>query len=275
MVGETARAVARINNVVYGDVAGRSLRLDILRPDPLPDTPMPVIIHIHGGGWAAGSKEESNPNEAFARAGFFTANIEYRLTPEAVFPAQIHDAKRAVRWLRAHAREYHLDPERIGAWGHSAGGHLAALLGVSGDAPELEGVADTGGVSSRVQAVVALSAPSDLRYPGEWNPWPASVLAQLFGGPVEQRRELAHLASPVTHVRPGVPPFLIVHGEQDDVVPAAQGERLYRALCEAGGEATLIRLSGAGHGFDVGPLDWQAIGNLALTFFLFHQLTRR
>ena len=262
--------IAGLKDVVYGDVDGRALRLDILRPDPSPDAPLPAVVHIHGGGWMGGSKDDGNPNEGLARAGFFTVNIEYRLTPEATFPAQIHDAKRAVRWLRAHATEYGVDTERIGAWGHSAGGHLAALLGVSGDAPELEGVGDTAGWSSRVQAVVALSAPSDLRFPGEWNPWPASVTAQLLGGPVESRQDLARQASPVCWVAPTPPPFLLVHGEQDDVVPVPQAERLYRALCEAGGDATMVRLSQAKHGFEEGALDWQAVGGLAERFFTYH-----
>jgi len=246
--------IADIRDVVYGDVGGRALRLDILRPDPVPDAPMPAIVHIHGGGWMGGSKDDSNPNEGLARAGFFTVNVEYRLSPEAVFPAQIQDVKRAVRWLRAHASEYHVDPARIGAWGHSAGGHLAALLGTSGD----------------VQAVVALSPPTDLRFPEEWNPWPASVLDALFGRPPDERQELARQASPLCFVGPGVPPFLIIHGEQDDVVPVAQAERLYRALTEAGGDAALVRLSCAAHGFDGGAFDWGAVGALAEQFFTHH-----
>lgn len=216
-------------------------------------------------------------NPLLAAHGFITVSITYRLSQEATFPAQIHDARAAVRWLRANAQRYGIDPERIGVWGDSAGGHLAALLGLTADLPTLEGDNGSAGYSSRVHAVVARVAPSDFLHPGGGliNDAPSPV-TQLFGGTVHEREELMRLASPITHVQAGSPPFLIVHGTLDETVPFEQGKRLYEALKAAGNDATLIAVPGAYHNLRANPHlpwsdeKWEEMGWQALAFFQKH-----
>lgn len=241
--------VAHINDIVFGEADGRPLALDIARPDPLPDAPMPALLWLHGGGWMTGDKTLAPP-PFLAERGFFTVSASYRLSGAAIFPAQLHDAKAAVRWLRAHAVECHIDPDRIGAWGYSSGAHLASLLGVAGDRPELEGAVGSPGHSSRVQAVVAMAGPSDFTAMGGWHDAPDSPEARLVGGPLGERAELVRMANPITYARPGAPPFLLIHGDADDTVPINQSELLYRALADAGAEATFVRLAGVGHEFN-------------------------
>jgi acetyl esterase/lipase len=170
-------SVEYIPNVEYATGAGMPLKLDILRPDPMPKNKVPVMIYIHGGGWLGGSYQllpnllyilwqsdyKVPVNVLLAANGFFTVTIQYRKSFEAIFPAQIEDCKAAVRWVRAHAEEYNLDTEHIGVWGHSAGGHLAALLGTSADVEELEGNGGWGEYSSRVHAVVDCFGPTDFK----------------------------------------------------------------------------------------------------------------
>ena len=248
-------------NVEYGKGGGRPLKLDILRPKNTPEKPMPAVVFIHGGGWRGGKKEGGVPRLIpFAQHGYFCASIEYRLSGEAVFPAQIEDCKCAIRFLRAKAKEYNVDPDRIGVWGASAGGHLVALLGTSGGAKELEGKGGWEKHSSRVQAVVDCFGPTDLvkivedaakgsvqgrmGFDTANNP-----VALLLGGPVDQNKDKAVKASSVTYVSKDDPPFLILHGDQDPLVPLSQSESLNAALKNAGVESTLHVVKGAGHGF--------------------------
>lgn len=242
-----------IRDVEYARVDDKALLLDLYLP-PKGDEPRPLVVWIHGGGWKAGSKERC-PAVPLSGQGFAVASINYRLSTEAKFPAQIHDCKGAMRWLRAHAKEYGFDPERIGVWGSSAGGHLVALLGTSGGVPEVEG--DVGGnlkQSSRVQAVCDFCGPSsfreedlDSREQGERFGGRASVV-QLLGGPVGESRDKARQASPVTYVSGDEPPFLIVHGDRDPTVPVSQSKLLAAALKKTGTDATLHIVPGAGHG---------------------------
>lgn len=241
--------VAHIDDVAFGEANGMPLALDIARPDPLPAMPMPALLWLHGGGWMSGDKTLAPP-PFLAERDFFTASASYRLSGVATFPAQLHDAKAAVRWLRAHAAEYHIDPDRIGAWGYSSGAHLASLLGVTGDQPALEGFVGSPGQSSRVQAVVAMAGPSDFTAMGGWHDEPDSPEARLVGGPLGERVELARMANPITYAGPGAPPFLLIHGDADDTVPINQSELLYRALADAGADATFVRLAGVGHEFN-------------------------
>lgn len=236
-------------DIPFGEADGRPLLLDIVRPAERPPAPRPAIVHIHGGGWMEGSKGPGW-NWFLAARGFFVVSISYRLSHEATFPACLHDCKAGVRWLRANADRYGLDPARVGVWGHSAGGHLAALLGVTENIPALEGNSGSLGHSSRVQAVVALSPPADfLRTGGRMINDADSPVTRLFGGMVHERAELMRLAGPVNHVRGDAPPFLIVHGERDDVVPIEQAHRLHEALSRAGGEVAFVPLAGVGHDF--------------------------
>ncbi|GAB3759222.1 alpha/beta hydrolase [Microlunatus parietis] len=219
-----------VPGIVYGEADGTSLLLDLLLPASATG---PVTIWLHGGGWSGGSRIGglSYWCAHLAAQGIATAAVDYRLSGDAVFPAQLHDVKAAIRWLRAHARDYGLDPARMGIWGHSAGGHLAALAGLTSDHPELEGDGGNGGVSSRVAAVAVASAPSDFLAPGGEliNDRPSQV-TQLFGGTVAEQEAAMRQASPLTYVQYGAPPFLIAHGTLDETVPYEQATRLRDAL---------------------------------------------
>jgi acetyl esterase/lipase len=209
---------------------------------------LPVIVWIHGGGWAWGDKADDFPAISFVNKGFAVASINYRFTHHAIFPAQIEDCKAAIRWLRANAKKYSLDPNHIGVWGASAGGHLVSLLGTSGGVKELEGKGGNLDQSSRVQCVVDFFGPSDFTKMGGWQDKPDSPMAHLVGGPVRDKKEAAARANPITYISKDAPPFLIVHGDKDPAVPMIQSELLDEALRKAGVESTLIRVVGGAHG---------------------------
>jgi acetyl esterase/lipase len=183
--------------------------------------------------------------------GYVVASIEYRFSQETRFPAQIQDCKAAIRWLRAHAAEYGIDPRWIGVWGASAGGHLAALLGTSGKSTDFD-VGENLDQSSAVQCVIDFFGPADfVHWGGNGTPRPGAVngaIDQLFGGNPAKLWELARNASPVFHVTEAAPPFLIVHGENDNVVPVQQSVLLNSALKNVGADTTLKVIHGAGHG---------------------------
>jgi acetyl esterase/lipase len=229
--------------------------LNLYRPAHAPTEKMPLVIWIHGGAWLAGGHE--NPAALFLlEKGFAVASIQYRFSSHGIWPAQAHDCKAAVRFLRANAAKYNLDADRFAVGGESAGGHLAAFLGTSGDVAELEGDLGNAGVSSRVQAVVDLFGPTDLTLTGQQS-GPGSMLdhdapnspeSLLMGGPILERRELAKTANPLTYVDKNDAPFLILHGDRDQVVPLAQSEILAKALGDAGVEVTMKALPGAGQG---------------------------
>ena len=186
--------------------------------------------------------------------GFAVATINYRLTAVALHPAQIYDCKAAVRWLRAHASDYRLDPDHIGVWGHSAGGHLAALLGVTNDLPEMEGDEGTKGVSSSVQAACDWSGPTDLAKTFQDGPAAAPLLyplvTGLVGGPDKATKENLTQASPITYVSAKSVPFLIMQGDKDNVVPLDQSSLFDAALKKAGVDSTFIFIPARGHGID-------------------------
>jgi acetyl esterase/lipase len=202
--------------------------------------------HSLGPSYAA-----AGPFERVAQAGIAVASIDYRLSGEAVWPAQLHDAKAAVRWLRARADELGIDPDRIAAWGESAGGHLAELLGLTIDDAELEGDVGITGPSSAVSAVVAWYAPSDVAAVatdlGADPADPSTRESQLLGAPPRTVPELAAQASPVTHVSSDAPPFLLLHGLDDRFVPCVQSDRLYALLEAAGVDVELELYEGADH----------------------------
>jgi acetyl esterase/lipase len=238
-------------NLVYAHAGERDLLLDLYLPRQAA-APVPLIVWIHGGGWRSGSKERC-PAVRMVSRGYAAASIGYRLSGEAKFPAQIEDCKAAIRWLRANAEKYHLDPDHIGAWGSSAGGHLVALLGTSGGVQDLEGSLGNNGYSSRVQAVVDFFGPTDFlrmsAFPSKIQHDAAnSPESLLIGGPIQQNKAKAARANPITYVDRSDPPFLIMHGDQDPLVPPNQSELLEQALRKAGVEVTLRVLHGAGHG---------------------------
>lgn len=226
-------------------------KLDLYLPKE--GTHLPLIINIHGGAFKMGSKEVGVPVEYLAR-GYAVASINYRLSQHAIFPAQLEDCKAAVRWLRAHAAEYRLDPDRFAAWGSSAGGHLAAMLGTTGDIKEFDVGAHLD-QSSRVQAVVDYFGPTDFlqmdahRLAGGQLHDPAdSPESLLIGGALQENRAKAERANPITYVSQDDPPFLICHGDADPLVPHHQSELLTAALKAAGVPVTFYTVKGAGHG---------------------------
>ena len=252
--------VTLLKDLEYGRADGRAMLLDVYLPQK-GQKPLPLVIWIHGGAWMSGSKDDPSPALRFTADGYAVAHVGYRLSQEARFPAQIHDCKAAVRWLRANAQNYNLDPNKFAAWGGSAGGHLVALLGTSGGAPELEGHVNDLKESSRVQAVVDWFGPTDFLQIGNaesdlQHNAPDSPESKLIGGAVLENKEKAAKASPISYVSKDAPPFLIMHGDRDRTVPFNQSELLYAALKKAGVDVTFVPMKGAGHGFG-GP---EAIG---------------
>jgi acetyl esterase/lipase len=241
-------------DLVYKQVNGQTLQLDIYSPKSSTHT-LPVVLWIHGHHWARGSKDQRPPVDLMAQ-GYIVVSLDYRLSGEAPFPAAIEDCKAAVRWLRANAATYHIDPDHIGAWGHSAGAHLAALLGTSGGVAELEGAGDNSSFSSRVQAVCDMSGPSDIL---EFYETVSSLndgsgrrakssIEQFLGGPVEHNRAKAIAASPVSYVSRDDAAFLIIHGENDMSIPVSQSEVFADKLKAAGVDVTFEVAKGRGHG---------------------------
>jgi acetyl esterase/lipase len=229
-------------------VDGRSLRVDLRIPADA--GPFPLVVWIHGGGWLRGNKRLT-PNHPALRQldrNYAVASIEYRLSGEATFPAQLHDCKAAIRWLRANAARYRLDPERIAVWGSSAGAHLAALLGTTGGDPAFEDASmGNPGVSSRVQAVIDWYGPTDFLRMGANHDKPDSPESRLLGCPIQSCPDRAAQANPITHVTPDDPPFFIQHGSADRTVPINQSELLHHALRSAGVPVTYVPLQGVGH----------------------------
>ncbi len=231
----------------YSGVNGKPLLLDVYRPKNIAE-PVPVVIWVHGGGWKNGSKDRCQA-AWLTQHGYAVVSINYALTDEAQWPTQIENCREAVRWVRQNAEGFNLDGDHIGAWGSSAGGHLVALMGTL-DAPANEKI------SSRVQAVCDWFGPTDLLT------MPPNVVgngrtreevansngAKLLGAAVPDVPDLAKQASALYQVSSDDPPFLIMHGDQDPGVPLAQSERFFEALREAGVEAELEVVEGAGHG---------------------------
>lgn len=209
--------------------------LDLYLPRKAEGGPVPLIVWIHGGAWMSGDKNHA-PLPIILDRGYAVASLNYRLTTTDLHPAQIYDCKAALRFLRAHAAEYKVDPARIGVWGHSAGGHLAALLGTSGDVKELEGDLGNKDISSRVQAVVDWAGPTDfvtcaLQAPPNCRidfKSPSNPIAALMGPNQSPTAYLA--ASPIQYVSGDDPPFLILHAQDDDVVPVKQAIELSELL---------------------------------------------
>lgn len=243
--------VLSYQNVPYVAGGHERQKLDLYLPGNRQNTPL--IIWIHGGGFQLGSKEDHVPFEYLSQ-GCAVASIGYRLSREALFPAQIEDCKAAVRWLRLNSDIFSLDPDRFGAWGESAGGNLAAMLGTSGDVNGFD-VGENLDISSRVRAVVDYFGPIDFLQmdahllPGSYvHNAPDSPESILIGGPIQEMKERVAQANPVTYVTGSTPPFLIVHGDCDRLVPHHQSELLEAALKKAGVPVTLYTVKGAGHG---------------------------
>lgn len=240
-------------DVTYCTINDIALKLDLYFPAARQATPAPVLVNIHGGSWSGGDKRRSDSAADIAELvarGYLIAVVNYRLAPTHKFPAQIQDVKCAVRFLRANAARYHLDPNRIGAWGCSAGGHLVSLLGVTDKNAGWDNVGEYREQSSRIQAAVPLCAPADITlYDAVAR---ADMLRRVFGSQTGINPALVR-ASPTTYVTQDDPPFLILQGDQDHIIPLAQGQALHDKLIAAGGYARIVTVRDGEHCFPDAP----------------------
>lgn len=233
-------------NIEYVPTGHERQRLDLYRPAKA-EKPLPVIVWIHGGAFRMGSKDQGSPALSFVLKGYAVASINYRLSQHALFPAQIEDCKSAVRFLRANASKYNLNPDRIAVWGASAGGNLAALVGTTGDSMDFD-KGEKNLTSSRVQAVVDFFGPTDFTKMGGDHDSPDSPESALIGGPIQENKAKAARANPIAFVTKSDPPFLIVHGSSDPMVPYSQSVLLAESLKKAGVPVIFHTIEGAGHG---------------------------
>ena len=245
-------------DIDYSGAANARQMLDLFIPKKAADKPRPLVVYIHGGGWEGGSKNDAGVLTGLVTDGnFVAASVGYRLTNEAHWPAQIHDCKAAIRWLRAHAGEYGIDPERIAVFGISAGGHLVSLLGTTtGEGPkELEGdIGANDGVATTVACVINFCGPANfLTFADKGSiisvESPGTAITKLLGGPLSEKIDAATACSPVTHITKNDPPFLHIHGTKDNLVPYAQALEFDAALEKAGVPSTLLTGTDGGHVF--------------------------
>ena len=243
-------------NLVYATVDGRDLRLDLYVPAAKPADPMPLVVWVHGGGWRGGSKEAlGRPGPILEHGGYILASVEYRLSGEAIFPAAIADCKAAVRWLRANAAKYGIDPARLAVWGSSAGGHLVALLGTAWEVREWDAMhPQHQDVSSKPTVVCNWFGPTDFLRMNDFegridHDAADSPESRFVGGPIQDHPDNARAANPITYVTADDPPMLLMHGEKDLSVPFNQSELLHAALEKAGVESRLYKVVDADHGF--------------------------
>lgn len=244
--------------ITYSKVGDQELKLDLAKPEG--DGPFPAIVFIHGGGWLGGERAHFRPYaEEAARRGYVSITISYRLmqfdreqkettTATQRFPNQIHDCKAAVRWLRANADKYHVDKNRIGVSGGSAGGHLSLLVGLTDPSDKLEGKGGYPDQSSRVQAVVNIFGPTEMAscHDGSSVAW---IFRLFMGGTPDETPEVYQRASPLTYVSKDDPPILTLHGDQDKLVPVAQASLLDEKMAAVGAKHEMLILEGQGHGF--------------------------
>ena len=246
-----------LTGITYCTIAGVEVKMDVYVPADSKPRPLPVVVHVHGGGWVGGNRSTGSRfvemKPVLLDRGYLVVSLDYRLAPAHKYPAQIQDVKCAIRHLRGRAAEYGLDPDRIGAWGGSAGGQLVALLGSADAAIGFDGVGEFQGISSEVQAVIAISAITDFTSPDElrdnysraFRTWPDPTSPEMIE------------ASPVTHVSADDPPFFFIVGDEDDLVLPAQSVRMHQRLRDAGVPSSLLRVLHAGHSLEPvsGPID--------------------
>ncbi len=236
--------VSVTKDVVYRVIDGEQLMLDVYTPASVGDGVAPAVIYVHGGGWAAGSREVAFGGRRdcvpLLTAGFIVVSIDYRLAPKHLFPAQIEDTRAAVRFVRANAKQFHIDPDRVGAMGESAGGHLVALLGLAQRSAGFD-VGENLDQSSQVKAVVDLYAVHDLVRITQ--PQLKEIIQKVFPD------NLLKAGSPVTHITPDAPPFLVIHGDKDSIAPIEQSDLFVKALEAANVPVDYIRVKNAQHGF--------------------------
>jgi acetyl esterase/lipase len=242
------------NDIVYTTANGTELKLDLARPAE-GDGPFPAVLVIHGGAWRAGNKKDTRPAlTEFARRGYVAISPQYRFCPKETFPAQVHDVKAAVRWVKSHAKELKADPARVGAVGFSAGAHLAMMLGLTGPTDGLEGEVPSGSPDTTIQAVVNYFGPTDLAaqdIPEVTVP----LIRDFIGGTAQEKPKETAKASPLTYVSKGDAPILSFQGTKDPLVPHTQAFKLAEAMTAAGVPGRVEVLVGAGHGWKGDDLD--------------------
>jgi acetyl esterase/lipase len=275
LLAQQRPAIKIEKDIAYIEGGDEAQKLDLYLPEAPADKPLPLIVHIHGGGWRAGNKFPC-PVTPLVLKGYAVASIEYRFSQKAIFPAQIQDCQTAIRWLRAHAKQYNLDTDHFGAVGGSAGGHLSALVGTSGGKKAFPAIGGHLDQSDRVQAVIDIYGPADfttvVQQAAEdknvknifaFNT-PSDPYSSLIGTKLDDKPK-ADAVSPVHYVSKDNPPFLILHGTHDTLVPYAQSVQLESALKAQNIPVWLQTLPGAGHG---GPAFGKpAIIQLMQTFF--------
>lgn len=261
------------------------LLADVLRPDPPAGPSLPVVVYIHGGSWKRGSREQGHEllPQLVATGRYIGVTIDHRFIPASPWPAQLLDARAAVRWIRASAAAWGADAGRIAAWGESSGAQIAMVLGMTGDVTVMEGdlplpagtPPPAAPLSSRVQAVIDFCGPPDMEAFHASASAPEDIermrrrLEPLFGGPLADRGELVGAASAMRHVSADDPPLLLVHGERDDTVPFRLAEAMHAELRRAGVPSVLVPVSGWGHGFRGAEIDRRVLD------FLDHTLWQR
>lgn len=254
-----AKGVRTEKDIAYVAGGDASQKLDLYLPEQKADKPLPLIVWVHGGGWRGGSKSGC-PAAGMVERGYVAASVEYRFSDKALFPAQIQDCQAAIRWLRANSGKYNIDPDHIGVWGASAGGHLVALLGTSGGKKAFAPVGGNEDQSDRVQAVCDVYGPADfntvmqqaeedrnVKNIFKFNT-PSDPYSSLIGVHLGSDRQKGDSVSPVHYVSGDNPPFLILHGTKDALVPLAQSEELVGALKAKNVPVLLQRFPGGGHG---------------------------
>ena len=256
--------VTMMRDIAYAGTDNPRQKLDLVLPKKrATEKPLPVIVFIHGGGWRNGDKRSGIGRVAgFVATGQYAgASIGYRLTDEAQWPAQIHDCKAAIRFLKGNAKKYNIDPDRIAVWGTSAGGHLVAMLGVSGGVKELEGTLGSHNKqNSSVAAAIDFFGPAELLTMNAKagkidHDSPDSPESKLIGGAIQQNKDKARNASPLTWVSKDDAPILIMHGTDDPLVIYPQSVAFHAAFRKVGVDSTLITVQGAGHGFGGAEVD--------------------
>lgn len=258
LLAQQPPAIKLEKDIAYIEGGDEAQKLDIYLPETPSDKPLPLIVHIHGGGWRAGNKFPCSVS-AMVLKGYAVASIEYRFSQKAIFPAQIQDCQAAIRWLRAHAKQYNLDTDHLGAVGGSAGGHLSALVGTSGGKKAFPPIGGHLDQSDRVQAVIDIYGPADfssvVQQAAEdknvknifaFNT-PSDPYSSLIGTKLDDKPK-ADAVSPVHYVSKDSPPFLILHGTHDTLVPYAQSLQLEAALKAQSVPVWLQTLPGSGHG---------------------------
>ncbi|MEO6054292.1 MAG: alpha/beta hydrolase [Chthoniobacterales bacterium] len=247
------RVGSKTTDLVYANNGGRDQRLDIYYPKtPAPPQGYPLIICFHGGAWIIGNKHWDLVLRNLTNYGYAITSVDYRLSREARYPAQLVDARNATHWLLQNASSLHLDPNRIGVSGASAGGHIALLLAFT----QNQKLANTSPLpKTAIKAVCALYPVTDLIsiVPPQKRNDPGNVISKLLGAPISQRLMLAMQGSPMTYVSKNNPPVMLIHGDKDMIVPISQSENLAHAMWKTGADTQLIIYAGRIHGFGLYP----------------------